>query len=73
MTPLLVGLGLALGTTVAWYASAGAEAFLFRVASNDLRVFGVAIAVLAASGLVACVLPARRAARVDPLIALRGA
>jgi putative ABC transport system permease protein len=70
---LLVGLGLALGTAVAWYASAGAQAFLFRMASNDLRVFAAAVAVLAASGLVACVLPARRAARVDPLIALRGA
>jgi putative ABC transport system permease protein len=70
---LLVGLGLALGTAVAWYASTAAQAFLFRMASNDVRVFAAAVTVLAASGLVACVLPARRAARVDPLIALRGA
>jgi ABC-type antimicrobial peptide transport system permease subunit len=44
---------------------------LFDVQPNDLSVFAVVVGVLGASALVACVVPALRASRVDPVIALR--
>jgi ABC-type antimicrobial peptide transport system permease subunit len=46
-------------------------AFAFRGVPHDPLVYGGAAALLAALGLVAAFIPARRAARVDPLIALR--
>ena len=69
---LLIASGLAVGGVTAWMFAAGAQQFLFLVASNDWRVFAAAVALLAATGMAACAIPARRAARVDPLIALRG-
>jgi predicted permease len=68
---LLVGIGLAIGSAGAWYLSAGVKAFLFQVQPNNLAIFAGALVVLAAAALLASVLPARRAASVDPLIALR--
>lgn len=68
---LLIAAGLAIGGAGAWVAAEGVQPFLFLVGSNDWRIFATAGAALAAAGLVACLLPARRAARVDPLIALR--
>ena len=44
---------------------------LFQVQPNDVGIFAAALAVLAAAGLLASALPARRAASVDPLVALR--
>jgi ABC-type antimicrobial peptide transport system permease subunit len=68
---VLVGIGLAIGGAGAWYLSAGVKAFLFQVQPNNLAIFAGALVVLAAAALLASVLPARRAASVDPLIALR--
>lgn len=68
---LLIAAGLVIGGAGAWVAAEGVQPFLFLVGSNDWRIFATAAASLAAAGLVACLLPARRAARVDPLIALR--
>ena len=67
----LVGAGLAIGSLGSWYLCASVRTFLFEVRPNDVRFVAGALAVLAAAGLVASALPARRAARVDPLIALR--
>ena len=44
---------------------------LFEVKANDPLTFAIVPAVLAAAALAACYIPARRAARVDPVIALR--
>ena len=63
--------GLVLGGVVAWYASAGVKTFLFETEPNDVRIMAAALLTLALAGLIASVVPARRAASVDPLIALR--
>jgi putative ABC transport system permease protein len=68
---LLLALGLALGTGVSWYASAAVKSFLFQVEPTDPRIFACAAVVLAFAGLAASAVPARRAAAVDPIVALR--
>jgi putative ABC transport system permease protein len=67
----LVVAGLAIGGAIAWSFSGVVSSFLFQLEGADPRVFATAIVVLALTGLVASALPARRAARVDPLQALR--
>jgi putative ABC transport system permease protein len=64
-------LGLVIGGVVAWYASAVVRTFLFETEPNDVRILAAALATLAAAGLLASAIPARRAASVDPLVALR--
>jgi putative ABC transport system permease protein len=68
---VLVALGLAIGAAGAWSLAHTVEAFLFHVTPQDPRVFGAVIVTLAAAGLAASAIPARRASSVDPLIALR--
>ena len=68
----LIGVGLLIGGVGAWSLSALVKTFLFGVQPNDPRIFVGALVVLASAGLVASAVPARRAATVDPLVALRG-
>nr|MDQ3069581.1 ABC transporter permease [Acidobacteriota bacterium] len=68
---VLMALGLAAGGVLAWFLSFAAKTFLFKMDVNDPRAFAAAIAALAVAGLVASVIPARRAASVDPMVALR--
>ncbi len=68
---ILIVAGLLLGGAGAWFLAATAKTFLFKMDVNDPRVFAAAIGVLAAAALVASYIPARRAASVDPMIALR--
>jgi hypothetical protein len=68
---VLIVIGLAVGAAVAWSLSSSVQAFLFETKSSDARIFALALAVLTISGLVASGVPARRAAHVDPLVALR--
>jgi predicted permease len=67
--PLLIG--LAIGLPAAWTASRWIESMLFGLKPMDPLAIGGAIAVLIAVASLAALLPARRAARVDPLVALR--
>jgi putative ABC transport system permease protein len=68
---LMVGVGLVIGGIGAWYLSAAAKTFLFRLDPNDPRAFLVAVVSLAVAALIASAIPARRAASVDPIEALR--
>ncbi len=66
-----VGIGLAVGLPAAFAASQATRAFLFGVSPTSPHVFLGASAVLAAAALAATLLPARRAGRVHPMLALR--
>lgn len=67
----LSAFGVAFGLVAAFAGTRAAESLLFGVSAVDpLSFVGVPIATLATAA-VACALPARRATRVDPLIALR--
>jgi putative ABC transport system permease protein len=68
---LLVGIGLALGLAAAFAARQIISSQLYGISSADPIVFGLASIVLAAVALTACYIPARRATKVDPMIALR--
>jgi predicted permease len=64
-------MGIALGTLAAVYATRFLASYLFAVTPGDVPTFVVASAVLTLAALAATVVPARRAARVDPAVALR--
>ena len=68
---LLVVLGLVIGGVGAWYLSAAAKSFLFRLDPSDPRAFVAAVASLSLAALVASAIPALRAASIDPMVALR--
>jgi predicted permease len=68
---LQLGIGLILGLALAAGVSQLLSMILFEVQPRDPVIFGGVVAVLAAAGLLACYLPARRATGVDPLVALR--
>ncbi len=67
----LVSAGLVVGAIAAWYLSAASQAFLFRLQATDPRAFAAAVVSLLLAALAATAIPARRAASVDPMIALR--
>ncbi|MGI9627086.1 MAG: ABC transporter permease [Longimicrobiales bacterium] len=66
-----IGIGLVLGLGLAFVVSRALQLVLFEVSPNDPAVFILITAVLAATGLLASTIPARRATRVDPMVALR--
>jgi ABC-type antimicrobial peptide transport system permease subunit len=67
----MASIGLAVGFVGALIASRFVESELFGVKAKDPVAFGLAIVLLAAVALLAGYLPARRAASVDPMKALR--
>ena len=68
---MATGLAIGLGAPVA--LSRLVAAFLFEVKPADVLVYASAAAVLMVTGLIAALLPARRASNVDPMVALRDA
>jgi predicted permease len=68
---LLVGVGLAAGVVIAFWASRAAAALLFGLAPRDPVSLVAAIALLTAIALIASYGPARRAAAIEPMAALR--
>jgi predicted permease len=67
----VVGAGIAGGLLSAWLLARVVSSLLYGVDAGDPVSAGIAVAVLAASGGLAAWLPARRASRVDPILALR--
>jgi putative ABC transport system permease protein len=63
--------GLAAGTLIALVVLKFSSAFLPKLSSDDPLVFAGSILVLALVALLASFLPARRATKVDPVVALR--
>ena len=70
---VLLALGLLLGVVGASFAARLIRGLLFGVAPHDAITFLGVAALMAAIGICACWIPARRAARIDPAVALRAA
>ena len=68
---LLVGAGLTIGGVMAWFAVRFASSYIYGVQAHDGLTFAAVVVMLAAASLIAAWLPARRAASVDPILALR--
>ncbi|QOY86594.1 ABC transporter permease [Paludibaculum fermentans] len=67
----LIGIGVLLGLPAAWAASRWVGSMLFGLSTTDPKTIMVSVVLLAAAGLLAAYLPAQRAARVEPMTALR--
>jgi predicted permease len=68
---LLFALGLVSGLVASWFATRAIQAFLFGVGRHDPTTILSVCALLALSSLIAAIIPARRAASIDPMQALR--
>jgi putative ABC transport system permease protein len=66
-----VALGVALGLATAYATTSLVAAMLYGVSSRDPFTFAAVSLLLSSAALVAIYIPARHAARVDPIVALR--
>lgn len=67
----LAGAGVAVGSLVALFATRALKASLYGISSTDPLTWAAVVTLLVVVALLASLLPARRATRVDPAIALR--
>jgi len=67
----LVLVGSALGLVGAYYGTQLLKGLVFGVSVHDPLVFGGVVAVILAVAVMACLMPARRATRIEPMVALR--
>jgi putative ABC transport system permease protein len=67
----LVLIGVAIGMAASLAVSRLLKSFLFGLSATDPMAFGIIPLLLAAIALIACYVPARRATKVDPLVALK--
>ena len=70
-TLLLAGTGIALGVPLALWLSRFAKALLFGVGATDPATIAIAVSALIGVAALAGYLPARKASRIDPTVALR--
>jgi ABC-type antimicrobial peptide transport system permease subunit len=68
---LPVGAGVAVGVAASLGLTRVLSSYLFGVTPHDPTTFAAVVGVVLVAGVAACYFPARRAARVDPLLALR--
>ena len=68
---ILTLIGVALGVTGSFFVTRLMSGMLFQVKASDPAVYVMVAILLAVVALVASYIPARRAARIDPLIAIR--
>jgi putative ABC transport system permease protein len=67
----LAGIGLTLGLIGAYFVARGMQSTLYGIGKLDLSVFASVALVLLVAAVFACLIPARRAASVEPMQALR--
>ena len=68
---VMLAWGFALGLPVAYLLALGLQSLIVGISPGDLATYSAICLVLAAMATIACLVPARHATRVDPLIALR--
>ncbi len=68
---ILVVIGVAVGLAASWAAARWISSLLFGLTPNDPLTYATVAFLLLAVALLACWIPARRAARINPMIALR--
>jgi ABC-type antimicrobial peptide transport system permease subunit len=67
----MIGTGVTVGLPLAWLAPRAVRTMLFRLEPTDPWNIAAALAVLALIAFAAACLPAWRASRIDPVVALR--
>lgn len=67
-----VGIGTVAGLAAALYGARFAQSMLYGVSARDPLLFGLAALLLVAVAFAATWVPARRAARLDPVMVMRG-
>jgi putative ABC transport system permease protein len=67
----LTAIGIALGLSAAYALTQTISSLLYGVSSTDPLTYWVIAILLSSVSLLACYLPARRATKVDPMVALR--
>jgi putative ABC transport system permease protein len=67
----MIAIGIGIGTVVSFIGARALSSFLIGVSPNDPLTFGAVLLLLLCVALMACLIPAYRATRVDPLVALR--
>jgi predicted permease len=67
----LAGVGVTIGLAIAYFATQVMTSLLFGIGAKDPLTFAAIALIIIGVALVACFVPARRATRVDPMVALR--
>lgn len=68
---ILLAVGVAVGGAAAFFAARSIRSFLFEIQADDPALFAISALTLVLIGLLAAMLPARRAVSIDPMRALR--